>query len=99
MRFWMRKQCCSSLRQGMLFQVSLSGSGGGLILGAFLFAIRLIPLSSISSCRRQNILGITPGVGFFGNPATVWLAVWTVAYLFIHTCNHIGEGSLSRLKI
>jgi len=23
MRFWMRKQCCSSLRQGMLFQASL----------------------------------------------------------------------------
>jgi hypothetical protein len=37
MRFWMRKQCCSSLRQGMLFQASLSGSSGGLILGAFLF--------------------------------------------------------------
>ena len=84
MRFWMRKQCCSSFRQTIVFQASLSGSSGGLTLGAFLFAIRLVPLPSISSCRRQHILGVTPGVGFFGNPASLLLAVWTPAHRIDH---------------
>ncbi|MGH2506297.1 MAG: hypothetical protein ACRDHZ_02610 [Ktedonobacteraceae bacterium] len=40
-----------------------------MFLGAFVFAIRLTPLSSTSSCRRLHIQGITPGIRFFGNPA------------------------------
>src|SRR5258708_38860171 len=65
----MRKLCWCSLRQGILFQASLSGTSSGLVSGAFPFAIRLVPLPSMSSCRRQHILGITPGIGFFGTPA------------------------------
>ncbi len=32
-------------------------------------------------CRRQHILGITPGVGFFGNPASDRHAVGTYSGL------------------
>ena len=57
MRFCMRYTCCSSLRQGSLFQLSLAGSSGDsrLPFGAFVCAIRLAPLPSISSCLRQPI--------------------------------------------
>ena len=61
----MRKQCFSSLRQGVLFQVSLSGSLtflGVLILGAFLFAIVLVPFPSVPPRLRQPILDVTPGI-------------------------------------
>src|SRR5260370_16845793 len=43
MRFCMRKQCFSNLRQGSLFQASLDGSiCCGWSFGAFLFAMLLI---------------------------------------------------------
>jgi hypothetical protein len=53
----MRYTCCSNLRQGSLRQLSLSGSGGVSCstLGAFVSGIRLVPLSSRSSCLRQHI--------------------------------------------
>src|SRR6266568_3974338 len=53
--FCMRYTCCSSLRQGNLRQLSLAASSGGLVLGAFISAIRLVALSSRSPCRRQHI--------------------------------------------
>src|SRR6266699_861590 len=55
MRFCMRETCCSNLRQGSLFQLSLSGSSTGLILGAFVCAILVTPLHSRSPCLRQHI--------------------------------------------
>ncbi len=53
----MRYTCCSNLRQGILRQLSLSDSGGVFrsLLGAFVSGIRLVPLSSMSSCLRQHI--------------------------------------------
>src|SRR5216683_7855362 len=51
----MRKTCCSNLRQGNCLQASLSGSGCGLTLGAFLSAIVLDLLPSIPLCPRQLI--------------------------------------------
>src|SRR2546425_4025909 len=78
MRFCILYTCCSSLRQGNVRQLSLSGSRRdfSLILGAFVFVIRLVPLSSISPCSRLPILGITPGIRFLSNPSRRqhWLA-------------------------
>src|SRR6266516_3448181 len=63
--------CCSNVRQGSVRQLSLSGSGSDccLVLGAFVFVLRLVPLSSISACSRQPILGITPGLRFLSHPS------------------------------
>ena len=77
MRFCILYTCCSNLRQGSVRQLSLSGSSGcfRLILGAFVSVILLVPLSSMSPCSRQLILGITPGVCFLSNPALKCLRV------------------------
>src|SRR5437763_573858 len=71
MRFCILYTCCSNLRQGNVRQLSLSGSGRDccLVLGAFVFVIRLVPLSSIPPCSRLHILGITPGIRFLSNPS------------------------------
>ncbi len=73
--FCMRYTCCSNLRQGSLRQLSLSGSSRSFPLGAFVFAIRLVALSSLSPCPRLHILDITPGFGFLGNPSLKCLRV------------------------
>src|SRR6266496_2044030 len=67
MRFWMRKQCFSSLRQGMLFQASLARSRVFWALGAFLSFILLVPFPSVEPCSRQRILVIPPGSSFLNN--------------------------------
>src|SRR5438034_1383465 len=56
----MRKQCCSNLRQGSLFQATLISSVSCLD-DVFLFAILLISLSSIQQVLRQPIPSITEG--------------------------------------
>ena len=58
MRFCMRKQCCSSLRQGSLFQATLISSVA-CVDDVFLSLILLISLSSIQQGLRQPILSIT----------------------------------------
>src|SRR5438105_11933895 len=70
MRFCILYTCCSNFLQGSLRQLSLSGSSDGfrLVLGAFVSVILLVPLSSMSPCSRERILGVTPGVGFLSNP-------------------------------
>src|SRR5215471_10537574 len=66
----MRKQCRSSLRQGMCFQVSLVCSDGVSTDGAFLSGIGLVPFPSMQQCSRQRILATSRGLGFLNNPAT-----------------------------
>src|SRR5271157_503324 len=63
----MRYTCCSNLRQGSLFQASLSGSGVGLTLGAFLSFIlltRYLPYSSVYVCLSS---GFPRGFRFLNN--------------------------------
>src|SRR6266852_439006 len=71
MRFCILYTCCSNFLQGSLRQLSLSGSSDDfrLVLGAFISVLLLVPLSSMSPCSREPILGITPGVCFLSNPA------------------------------
>ena len=52
--------------QGRSFH-SYTGVGAVLMTCVLL----LVSLSSKGSCRRQHILGVTPGFGFFGNPVTI----------------------------
>jgi len=66
MRFCRRKTRTSSVRQGIAFQSSIDG--GAVV--ASVSTTRLIPLLSIRPCLRQHIRGITPGLGFRGNPST-----------------------------
>ncbi|GHO81829.1 hypothetical protein KSD_96000 [Ktedonobacter sp. SOSP1-85] len=62
------------MRQGMLLQASLSGSltfFEVLILGAFLFAIVLVPFPSVLPRLRQHILDVTPGIRFLSDLARI----------------------------
>jgi hypothetical protein len=62
----MRSTCCSSLRQGSLFQATLRSSLTW-AAGAFLSAIRVTFYPPYEPRLRQHILGMTPGVGDFSH--------------------------------
>ena len=41
----------------------------GVVTVSMSYCFLLVSLSSILSCLRRRILGVTPGLGFLGNPA------------------------------
>jgi hypothetical protein len=84
MRFCIRYTCCSNLRQGSVRQLSLSGARGCLLLGAFVFVILLVPLSSIWSCLRQRIQRLSRWRWLLRQSCSQGLAVWTPAHRIDH---------------
>src|SRR5205807_5878080 len=67
----MRKQCFSSLRQGILFQASLEGSTcAAASSGAFLFAIRLTLFLPYNRVHVSISPGFPGSLGFLNNLST-----------------------------
>src|SRR5947209_14321713 len=67
----MRKQCFSSLRQGILFQASLEGSACMVgFSGAFLFAIRLTLFLPYNRVHVSLSSGFPRGFCFLNNLST-----------------------------
>ncbi len=72
MRFWMRNTCCSSFRQGSLFQASLVGSTGivRLSCGAFLSAIVLTLYLPYNRVHVSLSSSFPRGICFLDNLST-----------------------------
>lgn len=71
MRFWSRNTC-----RCMGFHSRRFHSSIGVVTVSMSYCFLLVSLSSILSCLRRRILGVTPGLGFLGNPALSCACGW-----------------------